>query len=65
MFGVLWQRFDEGGVLEVRIEVVPILPVLTLAAIILLCLIAEILYEDTVSCSALIDQAVFDYKSNC
>ena len=40
MFGVLWQRIAEGEVLEVRAEVVFILAVLTLAAIILLCLIA-------------------------
>ena len=65
MFGVLWQRIEEGEVLEIRAEVVLILAVLTLAAIILLCLIAEILYEDTINCSSLINQAVYDYKLNC
>ena len=64
MFGVLWQRIEEGEVLEIRAEVVLILAVLTLAAIILLCLIAEILYEDTINCSSLINQAVYDYKLN-
>ena len=65
MFGILWQRIEEGEVLEIRAEVVLILAVLTLAAIILLCLIAEILYEDTINCSSLINQAVYDYKLNC
>ena len=66
MFGILGvlQRIEQGEVLEIRAELVLILAVLTLAAIILLCLLVEILYEDTVNCSSLINQAVYDYKLN-
>ena len=66
MFGILGvlQRIEEGEVLEIRAELVLILAVLTLAAIILLCLLVEILYEDTVDCSSVINQALYDYKLN-
>ena len=66
MFGILGvlQRIEEGEVLEIRGELVLILAVLTLAAIILLCLLVDILYEDTVDCSSVINQALYDYKLN-
>ena len=65
MFEDFWRRFEEGTVLEVRAELVVLCAVLSLAAIILLSLLIELLYEETVSCSALFDSALFDHKVNC
>ena len=65
MIGALCQRIAEGEIIEVRAEIVVILAVLTLAVIILLCLLVEILYEDDLNCSSLINQAVYDYQLNC